>query len=237
MTPASSPLLARAGVNTMMISDVHLGSHVSRAKDLLVELKKYDYRRLILLGDVFDNLNFKRLTKDHWALLSYIRDLSEPENNVEVIWVLGNHDTPLENFSHFIDANAVSEYLWEHCGVKHLAIHGHQFDSFLRRNKFISGIASWAFLTVQRVSGVDQRLARFLKRLSKGWLRLSKQIARKAIERAESKGASIVFCGHTHKSMTETAGGIRYFNTGSSTDIPGYYITIGNAGEITIHSY
>ena len=237
MTAEPSAKTAPLRVDTLLVSDIHLGSAVSRASHLLEQLKRHSFRRLILLGDVFDNLNFKRLRDDHWQLLSYIRDLTEPELGVEVVWILGNHDAPLENFSPFIGAEGTSEFAWEHSGKKYLAIHGHQFDSFLRRNKVFSTTAAYMFLTVQKFSGANQKFPRFLKKLSKGWLRLSKQVGQKAMAYAQTKGAAVIFCGHTHKAIQFSSGPIHYFNTGSSTDIPASYITISESGTITTHTY
>jgi len=237
MQPEHMPEITPLRVDTLLVSDIHLGSAVSRANDLLAQLKRHSFRRLILLGDVFDNLNFKRLRDDHWELLSYIRDLTEPEVAVEVVWILGNHDAPLENFSPFIGAEGTAEFLWDHGGKKYLAIHGHQFDSFLRRNKIFSTTAAYLFLTVQRFSGANQKFPRFLKKMSKGWLRLSKQVGQKAMAYAHTKGATVVFCGHTHKAIQFDSGPVRYFNTGSSTDIPASYITISEDGIVTTHTY
>lgn len=237
MPSEPSLLAAPRRVDTLLVSDIHLGSSVSRAADLLEQLKHYSFKRLVLLGDVFDNLNFKRLKNDHWKLLTYIRDLTEPEVGVEVVWVLGNHDAPLENFSSFIGADGVAEFIWELNGKKYIAIHGHQFDSFIRRNKLFSTVAAFSFLAVQRFSGANQKFPRFLKKLSKGWLRLSKQVADKAMLNAKAKGAVVAFCGHTHKAIQFSLGPIRYYNTGSSTDIPASFITIDDQGTVETHMY
>ena len=90
---------AKAGekilVNTIVISDIHLGSEVARPQAVRDMLNIYDFNRLILLGDIFDDLNFTRLKKEHWGLLSDIRKLSNPKHMIEVIWVEGNHDEGL----------------------------------------------------------------------------------------------------------------------------------------------
>jgi len=52
--------------DTLILSDLHLGSETSRAGDALRLLKENRFRRLILLGDIFADLNFGRLTKQHW---------------------------------------------------------------------------------------------------------------------------------------------------------------------------
>jgi metallophosphoesterase superfamily enzyme len=48
-------------LDTLLVSDVHLGSEVSRARDALDLIQSLRYRRLILLGDIFSDLNFRRL--------------------------------------------------------------------------------------------------------------------------------------------------------------------------------
>ena len=78
--------------DTVIISDLHLGSEVSRAGDALDFLHSVQFRRLILLGDIFADLNFGRLTKEHWKFLSYIRKLSNPKRRIEVVWVNPGHD-------------------------------------------------------------------------------------------------------------------------------------------------
>src|ERR1035437_6872605 len=120
-----------ATYDTLILSDIHLGSELSRAQDALDVLQTYSYRRLVLLGDIFSDLNFRRLTKEHWKFLSYIRKLSNPKRGVEVIWVEGNHDQGLSAvMSHLVGVKVYQEYSWEFARVRHLAIHGHQFDRF-----------------------------------------------------------------------------------------------------------
>ena len=89
--------------NTLILSDLHLGAETSHAREATRVLKENRFRRLILLGDIFADLNFARLTKDHWKFLGYIRKLSNPKRNIEVVWVEGNHDHGLTNImSHLV---------------------------------------------------------------------------------------------------------------------------------------
>lgn len=215
-------------IDTFIVSDVHLGSEVSRAKELLDVLKNHSFKRLILLGDIFDDLNFNHLEKDHWKLLSYIQELSNPKYNIEIVWVLGNHDELIfKVVSSFIGIKVFQEYIWSYKNEKYLAIHGHQFDRFLADNKLISDIASFIYRIFQRF---DLRLSRFLKRVSKKWLRLSEKIAQGAARHALKNGACYVFCGHTHREATAVINGVNYFNVGCWTDIPSIFITVGEDG-------
>ncbi len=222
-------------VNTLILSDIHLGSEVSRADKALQILQSYSFNRLILLGDIFDDLNFKRLKKGHWNFLSYVRKLSNPKRNIEVIWVEGNHDEGLsEIMALMIGIDILKEYIWEVNGKKILAIHGHQFDRFLNENVIISNIASFIYDRLQRLGSENQTIARYVKKKSKGWLRLAGKIAHGAIDYAKNKNVNAVICGHTHIQTDEPieAKSIQYYNTGCFTDVPSSYIIITEDGEI-----
>src|SRR5579872_2503737 len=106
--------------DTIIISDIHLGAEVSRAKEVLDLVKSCNFRRLILLGDIFADLNFRRLRKEHWSFLSYIRKLSNPRRGIEVVWVEGNHDEGLVDLmSHLVGISSYREDTWEYQGIKH----------------------------------------------------------------------------------------------------------------------
>lgn len=82
--------------DAVVISDIHLGSDNCQAKYLVHFLEAIrrgarPTRRLILNGDVFDSIDFRRLKKHHWGILSEIRKLSD---ELEVVWINGNHDGP-----------------------------------------------------------------------------------------------------------------------------------------------
>lgn len=219
-------------VDTLIISDTHLGSEVSRADKALAVLKKYQFRQLVLLGDIFDDLNFNHLERSHWEFLSYIHELADPKKKIKIIWVIGNHDILLQNFSNFIGVEIVKKYTWKIRGEKYLAIHGHQFDSFLIKNPILSAIASSLYLIIQKLDSRKQTISRFIKRTSKGWLRLSAQVSKRALIYARWNRARYIFCGHTHLAMKETStkNNIEYWNSGCFTDIPSTYITIGEEG-------
>jgi UDP-2,3-diacylglucosamine pyrophosphatase LpxH len=203
-------------------------------------LSHYTFNRLILLGDIFDNLNFARLKKEHWGLLSVVRKLSNPKRKIKVIWVEGNHDDGLaEIMSHLIGIEVFKEYSWRLNGKKFLAIHGHQFDRFLNENVVISNVASFIYDRIQRWGSEKQTVARFLKNKSKGWLRLAKKVADGAVEYGKHKKADVVICGHTHKAdkYEYPEKNLMYYNSGCWTDIPSSYILIYENGKVEIKYY
>jgi len=224
-------------VDTLIISDLHLGSEVSLAKDARRMLKARSFRRLILLGDIFCDLNFRRLKKDHWEFLSYIRKLSNPKRDVEVVWVEGNHDQGLADLmSHLVGVPVHQEYTWTFAGQRYLAIHGHQFDRFVINNAALSALGAYFYIQMQKLDSERKRFTRFLDRLNSRWLRLSAKIAADALAYAKVRGANTIFCGHTHQAMESEKDTVRYFNSGSWANANPTYITVDEAGA-QIHDY
>ena len=223
--------------DTVILSDLHLGSEVSRARAALQLLKTICFRRLILLGDIFCDLNFRRLKKEHWQFLGYIRKLSNPKRNVEVVWVEGNHDRGLTDvMSHLVGVEVWQEYMWEFRGIHHLAIHGHQFDRFVINNLPFSNLLTLLYLQLQRLDFGQKRFARLFDRLDTAWLRLSGKVSAGALAHAQERRATRVFCGHTHEAMRLESNGVEYFNCGSWTQASATYITIDEEG-VQIHEY
>jgi UDP-2,3-diacylglucosamine pyrophosphatase LpxH len=217
--------------HTLILSDLHLGSSVSQPKKALEVVQSHSFHKLILLGDVFDNLDFRNLSKDSWDFLTYIGQISKTK---KIRWVIGNHDQGLTNvFGSLIDAQIHETYTWYYKGEKYLAIHGHQFDRFLIDNAFISYWANVIYNFIQRIDSEKKIFSHYLKRKSKGWLRLSEKVARGALHYGKKHNAQYVFCGHTHRALQKRNHEIRYYNSGCFTDRPCTYITI-DEGDINI---
>jgi UDP-2,3-diacylglucosamine pyrophosphatase LpxH len=223
--------------DTLILSDVHLGSETSRAREATCVLKENRFRRLILLGDIFSDLNFRRLTKEHWKFLGYIRKLSNPKRDLDVVWVEGNHDQGLADImSHLVGVRVYQEYVWEYAGLRHLAIHGHQFDRLLANNLRLNYFGTLLYLLLQRLDLKGKPVARFIDRINTRWLRMSHKVASGALFHARLHKAGRIFCGHTHEAMHQEKDGIHYYNAGGWVDERLTYITIDSAG-VRIHEY
>lgn len=224
--------------DTLILSDLHLGADMSRAREALRVLQENQYRRLILLGDIFADLNFGRLKKEHWKFLGFIRKLSNPKRRVEVVWVEGNHDYGLADImSHLVGVRVYQEYQWEYQGLRHIAVHGHQFDGFVVSNVRVSYlIGTLLYLQLQKWDSKNKSLTRFLDRLNTRWLRLSPKVADGALVHARHHQAARIFCGHTHAALHKHEHGIDYFNCGAWIDEHPTYITVGEEG-VQFHEY
>lgn len=224
-------------MDTLILSDVHLGSEVSRAREATELLTDTHFRRLVLLGDIFSDLNFRRLTNDHWKFLSRIRKLSNPKRKVEVVWVEGNHDQGLSQMmSHLVGVPVYQRYVWEYEGKRHLAIHGHQFDHFCRQNEALSRFGERLFYTLQKMDSNSKRFSRFIDRINTRWLRMESRVAEGAFLYARAGQVDRIFCGHTHVASQQSRHGVDYYNTGSWIDANPTYLTIDEEG-VQIRKY
>lgn len=223
--------------DAVVISDLHLGSGVCQAKALVDFLEKLHHRRvrthrLILNGDVFDSIDFRRLKKSHWKVLSLLRKLSD---EIEVIWVCGNHDGSAEIVSHLLGLEVVDEIVVPSGERKVLFLHGHQFDQFIDRYPMATRLADNLYRLIQRIDR-SHRFAKMAKRRSKTFLRSTEKIKAGAVNRAAELGADVVCCGHTHMSIAFPDDPLPYFNSGCWTETPCHYLTLAD-GVVTLHAY
>jgi UDP-2,3-diacylglucosamine pyrophosphatase LpxH len=216
--------------DAIVISDLHLGSDVCQAKQLVefLNLLKEDIvvtRELILNGDVFDSWDFRRLKKNHWKVLSIIRSLSD---HVKIVWVSGNHDEPVdaETVAHLIGAEIVDRYILESGNRRILLFHGHIYDNFISDHPIITWIVDVIYGLMQKADK-SHRLSRWAKRRSKTFLRCSDKIENEAKKYAARLGCDTAICGHTHLERVSLASdaGVDYFNTGSWCEPPGVFLT------------
>ena len=210
-------------VSAIILSDIHLGFKQSRALKLVETLKKYRCKRLILNGDIFDDMNFNRMNSDHWEVVSYFRHISKYS---EVVWIIGNHDGKALFLSRLLGVKIYDYYHWHEGHNKCLAIHGHQYDRFISHNVFISNLAGWVYYWLKDLEHSNQYLTDLVKRYSRSWLRLSDEVAKGAITLAREKQANFVFCGHTHLPLKLSSDGVDYINSGSWVESPSSMIVI-----------
>ena len=71
-------------------------------------------------------------------------------------------------------------------------------------------------------------LPRILDRFHTHWSRLSDQVKEGALEYAKDKGASFIFCGHTHQTQYDSKNGINYYNCGHWTGELGSLVLISD---------
>jgi UDP-2,3-diacylglucosamine pyrophosphatase LpxH len=208
----------------LVMSDLHLGATSSQVRHIQEFLENIPItRRLVLNGDVLENTEH-RLTKHHWRVLSLLRKLSD---QLELIWVIGNHDRDADAIAHLIGASFVPRYQFSSGGKQVLCVHGHGWDNFLTDHPLITIVADWIYLWLQMV---NRRLAVRVKRRSKTFLRSVEKVRVRALDHGKQNRLDLVVCGHTHHAEAPVgvpaAGRPLYVNTGCWTDHVCHYWTI-----------
>jgi UDP-2,3-diacylglucosamine pyrophosphatase LpxH len=223
-------------LDAVIVSDIHLGSancEARRLRRLLERIAEGDLQteRLILNGDVFDSIDFRRLHKSHWKVLSLIRKLSD---QIEIVWLAGNHDGTAEVISHLLGVTVQDQYILPTGGEKLLILHGHVFDEFIESYPLLTWLADRVYRVLQWLDRTH-RFAKLAKHGSKTFLRCARKIADGARELARRRGCTMVTCGHTHAAAVEADGPVAYFNSGCWTELPCTYLTVaGGVVELQI---
>lgn len=220
--------------DAIIISDIHLGSDVSQAKLLTTFLEKIEKENstkcIILNGDFFDNMDFRRLKKHHWKVLSLIRSMSD---HIKVVLILGNHDGPAEVLSHLLGIDFLEEYVFESGGKKILALHGDRFDSVITDRPILVYFADKIYKFIQKIDK-SFYLAKLAKKSSKTFLRNAEIIEKKSTDYMKKIGCDMVCCGHVHYADAKPQTG--YYNSGSWTEIPCNYLVVKD-GKIDLFNF
>jgi len=218
----------------IIISDLHLGSHICQSEKLLKFLQCIEFRteHLIINGDLFDNWNFTRLIDTHWQILKTIRKASE---KIKVTWISGNHDGPADIVSHLLNVDFIEEYIFTKYGKTFIVLHGDIFDEYIAKYPNLAKLADFFYRLIQKL---DKSLywARKLKRVSKTFLRAIETVKQRSIDYCIKKKGDIICLGHTHYPESCVVDGIHYYNSGSWTDPVCTYISIVN-NNIKINTY
>lgn len=224
-------------LDAIILSDIHLGSENCQAKLLgrflenLADEKDSRPAKLILNGDVFDSIDFRRLKKSHWKVLSYLRKLAD---QMDIIWLCGNHDGNAEIISHLLGLTVQDEYELESGGRRILILHGHVFDEFIDAHPILTWVGDQIYFFLQWIDKTH-RFAKLAKKGSKTFLRCAQAIQEKSVGYARKKQAHAVCCGHTHQSKALAEGEVHYFNSGCWTELPCSYLSVME-GQVRLHA-
>lgn len=222
-------------VETLIVSDVHLGIKASRPESLLHTLQSWRFERLILLGDILHDHNVRRFCEKSWELLAFIAALSH-DRRKEVIWLYGNHDRHLAPLiAKLTGIQARESFQWSADNQRFIATHGDRFDHFLWRNEKFARWVTHFYTSCQNIFSSDGHWPTKLAKLHVGLSGLSDKIADGAAEFADRLGADVIVCGHTHEPLHRTyprvtgAEGerlVRYYNTGSWVQKPASFVSV-----------
>lgn len=220
--------LTKTRYKTIVLSDLHLGTSTSRAKEVVSFLKAHKCDRLILNGDIIDGWQLRRSgawKKKHTRFFKLI--LKRAAKGTEIIYIRGNHDDFLDEVIPFQLGNFSirRECIIESGSKQYYVIHGDLFDTVTTKLKWIA-----------KLGDVGYTLLLWLNRHYNNWREkrglpyysLSQQIKAKVKEAvsfiddfenqlagvAKVKKCDGVICGHIHTPANRMIGDIHYLNSG-----------------------
>jgi UDP-2,3-diacylglucosamine pyrophosphatase LpxH len=214
---------------TIFISDTHLGTRGCKAERLADFLAHNDCQTLYLIGDIVDGWALKRnwyWPEAHNRVIAEI--LRKVESGTRVVYVPGNHDEALRDYTGLSLAGV--ELLPEAVhktadGKQLLIIHGDQFDGIIAYAKWLAYLGDRAYelaIALNTVLNVVRRrmgmrywsLSAYLKLKVKNAASFIGNFEKALVREAKSRGFDGVVCGHIHHAEVKDMAGILYCNDG-----------------------
>ena len=219
-------------VDVVVLSDLHLGTYGSRAKEVVHYLRSIAPQMLILNGDIIDIWQFSKhyFPAAHFGVIKEIIQMMS--NGTRVIYITGNHDETLRRYSGIDLGNfQLTDKLVVEINNKMTWIfHGDVFDNTTKGGaKVLAKLGSTGYgmlIMLNRFINSGLRLFGYERiSLSKNIMAgVNKAVAKVndletiASELAIEKKYDYVICGHIHqpskKTVTTEKGSVVYLNSG-----------------------
>lgn len=221
--------------DTIVISDLHLGSKKSQAKKLgnfLHKLLDNPPNRLILDGDVFElwSTNYKDIGADEHRAIKLVAELSE--KGTKIVYIPGNHDRAFRAFFKFTFGKIKmrNEYVIRHNHKKYLVMHGDEFDAFTRNHIIISILLDQLYVFLVKLNAFIKIFSRSKKSLSaekhsKKYAEIVSRIRMLAFAYARSRKMDGIVIGHSHWPEIQTdPDGVTFANSGDWIESCSYIV-------------
>ncbi|MFW2372827.1 MAG: UDP-2,3-diacylglucosamine diphosphatase, partial [Gammaproteobacteria bacterium] len=219
----------RLSYRAVWISDVHLGSKACKVDYLLDFLNSTHCDYLYLVGDIIDILAYKRgkfWSQKHTEVIHTI--LEKATSGTKVIYVPGNHDDELRNYTGHVFGQVEVHQQYVHRqkdGKQFLVLHGDEFDHVIQCGYLLTwlGDASYEILIkLNRWLNIARRifkrpywsLSSYLKNRVKKARQHIRNYESAVIAEARRRGMDGVICGHIHHPELYTKEGVLYCNDG-----------------------
>ena len=222
---------ARRMVDAVVISDVHLGTYGSHAKELLRYLKSIKTKKLILNGDIIDIWQFNKryFPASHMKVIKHI--LSLVAKKTKVYYITGNHDEMLRKFAdHKMGSlEIINKLVLEHNGCKSWIFHGDVFDVTMQHSKWLAKLGSEGYDILillnrlvnffsEKMGYGKQSFSKKIKNRVKKAVSYINDFEQTAADIAIAKNYDYVICGHIHQPekrlIINNNGHVVYLNSG-----------------------
>ena len=127
----------------IIVSDLHLGTKHSKAKEFLQFIEDNPCEQLILNGDIVDGWALQRGTKWRTSHTKVIAKLIKLSTKQKVVWIRGNHDDFLKDFTGTNLGNIkIREDYIITADKRYFIFHGDIIDVFITKYKWLSQIGA-----------------------------------------------------------------------------------------------
>ena len=217
---------------TIVISDVHLGTEYSKTRQLTDFLKTVNCNTLIMNGDIIDGWNLQKSGKGKWKkehtdFLKVIMKMME-NHNTHIVYVRGNHDDFIDYLAPFSFANIsiVKDYLYENNGGKRYYVtHGDIFDSVTSNMVWLAKLGDVGYsilLWINRIYNIYRTkrglpyysLSQKIKQKVKSAVSYISSYENELVKLAKARRVDGIICGHIHQPASRQIDGIHYLNSG-----------------------
>lgn len=204
--------MKKRNVELVIISDVHLGTYGSHAKELNNYLSSIKPKTLVLNGDIIDAWQFRKsyFPKNHLRVIQKVIGMAS--KGTKVYYITGNHDEILRKFSDMNMGNfaLVDKLILELDGKKAWIFHGDVFDASVQHSKWIAKLGGLGYdyliLLNRFINWLLSKLGRepysFSKKIKASVKKAVKFISdfeTTATDLAIEKKYDYVICGHIHE--------------------------------------
>jgi len=212
---------------TIIVSDIHLGTKDSQAKEFIKFLDEHPTEQLILNGDIVDGWALQRGSKWKKQHTKVILKLLELSKKTDIIWIRGNHDDFLSDFFMIKMSNITlcEDYM---IGIKHkkyLIFHGDILDVFSSTWKWIAKIGSVGYDIALTLNTWYNKyrlwrglpyysISKHIKDKVKSAVSFILDFEENAAKIAKQRKCSGVIIGHIHTAEDRMIGDIHYLNSG-----------------------
>lgn len=215
---------------TIVLSDIHLGTASSKAKEATDFLKNNRCDVLILNGDIIDGWQLKKYgswQKKHTAFFRTVLKKMDKENT-KVIYIRGNHDDFLDQIVPFLVGKNFQfrrDYVLTSGDKKFFITHGDVFDSVTSQMKWLAHVGDLGYTFLLWLNKFYNRyrtwrgfpyysLSQQIKSKVKAAVNYISDFEEKLAELAKSRNCNGIICGHIHQPAIREINGITYMNSG-----------------------
>ncbi len=222
----------KRSIDILVLSDLHLGTYGSNAKELLNYLDSIDPKQIVLNGDIIDIWHFSKRSwpKYHTKVIQhFIGWITEGKT---VTYITGNHDEAMRRFSGFSVNNfeITNKLVLElDNNEKAWIFHGDVFDVTMKHSKWIAKLGGTGYnmlIFINRIinwfsmkfANKKVSFSKSIKDGVKSAVKKANNFEQTAAEICAANGYDYVVCGHIHqpiiKKMQTKKGEVTYLNSG-----------------------